>query len=88
MAAGNGAEVALALVDDSDVPFYYDWVAPEGYFTDRGREVPPGCEGIDKTERRRRKRESMEVVTEAFAERHPDDPTMHPGVLGKRRDDE
>jgi thioredoxin reductase len=88
VAAGHGAEVALALLEDSDVPFYYDWVAPEGYFTDRGREVPPGCEEIDETERRRRERESMEVMTEAFEERYPDDPTMHPSVVEKRREDE
>jgi len=35
--AGHGADVALTLIGDSDVPFYHDWVAPEGYFTDRGR---------------------------------------------------
>jgi thioredoxin reductase len=86
--AGHGAEVALTLIDDSGVPFYHDWVAPEGYFTDRGREVPPGCEEIDEAERRRRERESMEVMTEAFAERYPDDPTMHPSVLEKRKEDE
>ena len=80
MAAGHGAEVALALLEDSDVPFYYDWVAPEGYFTDRSREVPPGCEEIGEAERRR-ERESMEVMTEAFEERHPDDPTMHRASL-------
>ncbi|MFQ3319333.1 MAG: thioredoxin reductase (NADPH) [Natronomonas sp.] len=82
--AGHGAEVALTLVDDSDVPFYHDWVAPEGYFTDRGREVPPGCEEIDEQERRRRERESLEVMTEAFDERHPDEPTMHPSVAERR----
>ncbi|CAI48783.1 oxidoreductase (homolog to thioredoxin-disulfide reductase) [Natronomonas pharaonis DSM 2160] len=78
--AGDGADVALTLVHDSDVPFYHDWVAPDGYFTDRGREVPPGCEEIDEAERRRRERESMEVMAEAFAEAHPDEPTMHPSA--------
>jgi thioredoxin reductase (NADPH) len=85
--AGHGAEVALTLVDDSEVPFYHDWVAPEGYFTERGREVPPGCEEIDETERRRRERESLEAIQEAFAERHPDAPTMHPDVVESRGDD-
>lgn len=79
--AGHGAEVALTLIDDSEVPFYHDWVAPEGYFSERGREIPPGCEEIDETERRRRERESMEVMQEAFEEHHPDEPTMHPSVL-------
>jgi thioredoxin reductase len=87
VAAGHGAEVAVTLVDDSEVPYYHDWVAPEGYFTERGREVPPGCEEIDEAERRRRERESMELMAEAFAERHPDEPTMHPSVVEKRRED-
>ena len=83
--AGHGAEVALALIEDSEVPFYHDWVAPEGYFTDRGREVPPGCEEIDAEERRRRERESMAVMAEAFETPHGDDPTTHPSL---REDDE
>ncbi|ERH08296.1 MAG: hypothetical protein J07HX64_00036 [halophilic archaeon J07HX64] len=37
-------------------------MTPEGYFTDRGREVPPGCEEIDEAERQRRERESMQVI--------------------------
>jgi thioredoxin reductase len=80
VAAGHGAEVALALIDDSEVPFYHDWVAPEGYFTGRGRDVPPGCEEIDEAERKRRERASMERMVEAFEEAHPDEPTQHPSV--------
>jgi len=80
VAAGHGAEVALTLVDDSEVPFYHDWVAPEGYFTGRGREVPPGCEEIDEAERERREQASMERLREAFATPHPDEPTQHPSV--------
>lgn len=86
VSAGHGAEVALTLIDDSEVPFYHDWVAPEGYFTERGREIPPGCEEIDEKERRRRERESMELMQEAFEEHHPEDPTMHPSVAEKRRE--
>ncbi len=78
--AGHGADVALTLIEDSDVPFYHDWVAPEGYFTDRGRDVPPGCEEIDAAERRRRERESIEVMSDAFSEPHPAEPTMHPSL--------
>lgn len=76
--AGHGAKVALSMIHDSDVPFYHDWVAPEGYFTDRGRDVPPGCEEITAEERRKRERESLEVMREYFEEAHPDEPTPHP----------
>jgi thioredoxin reductase len=78
--AGDGADVALAVVEASDVPFYHDWVAPAGYFTERGREVPPGCVEIDETERREREAESRAVMREYFAEPHPDEPTQHPSV--------
>jgi thioredoxin reductase len=44
VAAGDGADVGLSLVEDLRPEYYHDWVAPEGYFTDRGREVPDGCE--------------------------------------------
>ena len=87
VAAGHGAEVALTLIDDSDVPFYHDWVAPEGYFTERGRDVPPGIEEIDDDERRRRERESMDAIVDAFEQPHPDEPTMHPSVVDARNDD-
>ena len=80
VAAGHGADVALTLVDDSDVPYYHDWIAPEGYFTGRGREVPPGVEEIDEAERKRREAESMAVMREYFADPHPGTPTMHPSV--------
>ena len=76
--AGHGANVALSMIHDSDVPFYHDWVAPEGYFTGRGRDVPPGCEEITEEERRRRERESLKVMREHFEETHPDEPTPHP----------
>ncbi|MFC6718137.1 FAD-dependent oxidoreductase [Natrialbaceae archaeon GCM10025810] len=78
--AGHGAKVALAVVHDSEVPFYHDWVTPEGYFTGRGREVPPGCEEIDDEERRRRDERARETILEAFAEPLDEEPTMHPSV--------
>ena len=80
VAAGHGAEVAVTLLEDDDRPFYHDWVAPEGYFTGRGREVPPGCEEIDEAEHRRREHESMTVMREYFAEPHPETPEQHPSV--------
>ncbi|MEM4782233.1 MAG: NAD(P)/FAD-dependent oxidoreductase, partial [Halalkalicoccus sp.] len=72
--AGHGAEVALTLIHDSDVHFYNDWVVPEGYFTDRGREVPPGCEEITDEERERRAEASREEMREWFAEPYGEAP--------------
>lgn len=80
VAAGHGAQVGLTLVEDSDVDFYHDWTAPEGYFTERGREVPPGCEEIDEDERTRREEESLEVMRRYFEQPMPGEPTMHPSV--------
>src|SRR6056297_277836 len=80
VAAGHGAQVGIAIVEDSDVDFYHDWTVPEGYFTERGREVPPGCEEIDEDERQRREAASLERMRTAFSEPHPAQPTMHPSV--------
>jgi thioredoxin reductase (NADPH) len=80
VAAGDGARTAITLIHDSPVAFYHDWVAPEGYFTGRDREVPPGCEEIDEGERRRRERAANAELRERFAEPHPATPTMHPSV--------
>jgi len=80
VAAGHGAEVAVALLEDDDGPFYHDWVAPTGYFTGRDRDVPPGCEEIDGEEHRRREEESLEAMREYFTRPHPDSPEQHPSV--------
>ena len=80
VAAGHGAQVGIAVVEDSDVDFYHDWTVPEGYFTDRGREVPPGCEEIDDDERERRAAASIERLAAAFAEPHDGEPTPHPSL--------
>ena len=80
VAAGDGATVGLSVIEDSEVPFYHDWVAPEGYFTDRDREVPPGCEEIDEAERRAREDASLAAIRDAFADPHPDEPTPHPSL--------
>ena len=76
--AGHGAKAALSAIHDSEVPFYHDWVVPEGYFTDRGRDVPPGCEEISEEKRKQREKESLRVMREYFADAHPDEPTLHP----------
>ena len=92
IAAGHGAEVATTLIHDSEVPFYHDWVVPEGYFTDRGRDVPPGCEEISETERRARERESMAAMREYFGEPHDERQRTHPSLvddeLGRIPEDE
>ncbi|MFB6233631.1 MAG: FAD-binding protein [Haloarculaceae archaeon] len=78
--AGHGAEVAVALLEDDDRPFYHDWVAPTDYFTGRDRDVPPGCEEIDADEHRRRERDSLAVMREYVSEPHPETPEQHPSV--------
>ncbi len=80
VAAGDGASVALTVIDESEVPFYHDWVAPEGYFTGRDRDVPPGCEEITDEERARREQEAREVMRSHFSDPHPEEPTQHPSV--------
>jgi thioredoxin reductase len=80
VAAGHGAEVAVAVLEDDERPFYHDWVAPEGYFTDRGREVPPGCEEIGADERKRRETGSLETMRDRFAGPHPDEQETHPSL--------
>ena len=81
VAAGHGAETAITLIHDSDVPFYHDWVVPEGYFSDRGREVPPGCEEISETERRAREQESMAAMQEYFEEPHEERQRTHTSLV-------
>ena len=80
VAAGHGAEVAVTLLEDADVPFYHDWVAPEGYFTGRGRDVPPGTEEIDEEERGERERRSLEWMADVAESPHPATPEQHPSV--------
>ena len=78
--AGHGAEVGVTILEDDDRPFYHDWVAPEGYFTDRGRDLPPGCEEIDEREREAREDASLDVMRERFSEPHPDEQETHPSL--------
>jgi thioredoxin reductase len=78
--AGHGAEVGVTVLEDDDRPFYHDWVTPEGYFTDRGRDLPPGCEEIDEAERRSREARSLEMMSDRFAAPHPDEQPTHPSL--------
>jgi len=81
IAAGDGAEAAITLIHDSETPFYNDWVVPEGYFTDRGREVPPGCEEIDAAEQQARQAASRAAMREYFAEPHDQQQRTHPSLV-------
>ncbi|ATW89883.1 FAD binding domain-containing protein [Halohasta litchfieldiae] len=81
IAAGNGAEAAITLIHDSETPFYNDWVVPEGYFTDRGREVPPGCEEIDAAEQQARQAASRAAMQEYFSEVHEERQRTHPSLV-------
>ena len=81
VSAGHGAMVAVTLLEDDDRPFYHDWVTPDGYFTGRDRDLPPGCEEIDAEESRRREERSLELMRERFAEPHPDDQETHPSLV-------
>ena len=78
--AGHGAEVAVALLEADDRPFYHDWVAPDGYFTDRGRDLPPGCEEISEEESRRRETKSLEAMCDRFESLHPDEQITPPSL--------
>lgn len=80
--AGHGASVGLAAIEESAMPFYHDWVAPEGYFTGRDRDVPPGCVEISEGERRRRDEAARDGVVERLAEPHSEEPVQHPNVDG------
>ncbi|AFZ72057.1 FAD-binding protein [Natronobacterium gregoryi] len=80
VAAGHGAKVGLAVIHDSAVNFYHDWVVPEGYFTGRERAVPPCCEEIDDDERRERDERARARLLEAFEAPLDEQPRLHPAV--------
>ncbi|MFC7060119.1 FAD-dependent oxidoreductase [Halovenus salina] len=52
--AGDGARVALNLVNERRPAFYNDWIAPEGYYEQYGRDVPVGVEEVSHEERNKR----------------------------------
>jgi thioredoxin reductase len=79
ISAGHGADVGITVVHDAGVPFYHDWVTPDGYFSDRNREVPPGCEEIDEEERREREAAGRERQR-ALLEGAPSSPRTHPSL--------
>jgi len=64
--AGDGARVALEIVEEVDPEFYNDWVAPEGYYEQYDREVPVGVKEIDHSERRHRVERANEYMRTFF----------------------
>lgn len=80
VAAGHGSEVAITLLEDREEPFYHDWVAPAGYFTGRGRDMPPGCEEIDKTTRLEREHEGRQRRQQLLEAQLSPPPEQHPSV--------
>lgn len=78
--AGHGAEVAVTILEDDERPFYHDWVAPEGYFTNRGRELPPGCEEIGSETRRQREDQSRQTLQNYMENPHPEEQRTHPSL--------
>jgi thioredoxin reductase len=80
VAAGDGARTGITVVHDADSEFYHDWVVPEGYFTNRGREVPMGCEEVDSKERAQRERASLDALAPYLSEARGDGPVSHPSL--------
>lgn len=78
VSAGDGARVGLNVIRDLDPEFYHDWVVPEGYFTDRGREVPRGCEEVSEAERQRRSERGRRTLIDYLQSAETADPTPHP----------
>ena len=83
VAAGHGSQVGLTLIDDANPDFYHDWVAPEGYFTNRDREVPEGCEEISEDERQRRARQAHDRLRKYVEEWEDERPVPHPSFVEK-----
>ena len=81
VAAGHGSQVGITVVEDADPDFYHDWVTPEGYFTNRDREVPKGCEEISEEERRRRARRAHDRLGTYLDEWEDETPVPHPSFV-------
>ncbi|WP_458185366.1 thioredoxin reductase [Haladaptatus sp. NG-WS-4] len=83
VAAGHGSQVGITVVHDADPEFYHDWVAPKGYFTNRDREVPVGCEEISEDERQRRARRAHDRLRKYVEEWEDETPVPHPSFVEK-----
>jgi thioredoxin reductase len=74
ISAGHGAEVALAILKESETEFVHDWSVPDGFFTDTGQDILPGSEEVTESAREEREQHSLEEMQSRFAEVHPDEP--------------
>ncbi|WP_435153251.1 FAD-binding protein [Haladaptatus sp. DFWS20] len=81
VSAGHGSQVGITVVHDAAPEFYHDWVAPEGYFTNRDREVPVGCEEISEDERQRRARLAHDRLRKYVEEWEDETPVPHPSFF-------
>ncbi|MDG5761794.1 FAD-dependent oxidoreductase [Natronococcus sp. A-GB1] len=64
--AGDGARVALNLIETFRPSYYNDWVVPDGYYASFDREIPTGVEEIDHEERQRRANAGQKWMREFF----------------------
>ncbi|SEO51147.1 FAD binding domain-containing protein [Halorientalis persicus] len=64
--AGDGARVALEIIEELDTEFYNDWIALEGYYESYDREVPVGVKEIDHDERRNRIERATDFMSSFF----------------------
>ncbi|GAA0201216.1 FAD-dependent oxidoreductase [Haladaptatus pallidirubidus] len=83
VSAGDGSKVGITVVQDAIPDFYHDWVAPEGYFTNRDRDVPVGCEEISEDERQRRARRAHNRLRKYVEEWEDETPVPHPSFVEK-----
>jgi thioredoxin reductase (NADPH) len=81
VSAGHGSQVGITVVEDTNPDFYHDWVVPEGYFTNRDREVPKGCEEISEDERQRRARKAHDRLRDYLEEWEDERPVPHPSFV-------
>ncbi|GKZ13621.1 FAD-dependent oxidoreductase [Haladaptatus sp. T7] len=81
VSAGHGSQVGITVVHDANPDFYHDWVTPEGYFTNRDREVPEGCEEISEDERQRRARKAHDRLRDYLEEWEDERPVPHPSFV-------
>lgn len=81
VSAGHGSQVSITVIHDADPDFYHDWVAPEGYFTNRDREIPVGCEEISEAERQHRARRAHDRLRKYVEEWEDETPVPHPSFI-------
>lgn len=68
ISAGHGAEVGVRVLEESEVSFVHDWTVPDGFFSDEGGNIPPGCEEITEEQRKEREERSLTKMTEVFSD--------------------